>query len=211
MGLKGHEAGRLRQGPGAQASTQPGVGGIRPGGFGSVGGRRRDLGVSGTAWVDAGGESRAAGWEVCWLSMLAHSYSPVHSPHFWVSWGCAPGGGRTSPLSVLLSRQEPRQLVPQVPQQGLHRSLWARASEEAEGVQRGAPTHSPCLGQDGLCESVLRVHGRLPSLVCPSFSLGLSGTFLSEHLNLPAGSTLFPYRLFDSSSTWFQLIFLALR
>lgn len=68
------------------------------GALGVFGGRRWDLGVSGTTWVDARGEFRATGWE-------ASSFLLTHAPR----------GARTSPLPVLLLRQEPGQLVPQVP------------------------------------------------------------------------------------------------
>lgn len=82
MSLKGHAAGRLWQGSGAQAGTQPGVGGIKSGGaLGVLRRKRQDLGVSGTTWVDAGGESRPTGWAASsFLHVHSHSLSLLPGP-----------------------------------------------------------------------------------------------------------------------------------
>lgn len=163
----------------------PGVGGIKSeGALGVLGWRRKDLGVSGTTWVDAGGESRAC------------SFLLVHSPRFW---GHAPGEVRTSPLPKLLLRQEPRQLILQAP------AGPAQITEgQGNGRDRKEPGTPPAPPSPG-CS--LPVQGWVCLFPCrrprprppPRQGLGL-----------PTGSTLFSYCLCDPFSTRFHPVSLAL-
>ena len=102
-------------------------------------GRRQDLGVSRTAWVDVGSESWATGWEACWLFPLAHSYSCVHSPHSWIFWGHAPGGSQNVPSPHAPLKGGAWAAGPWAPLQNLHRSRRGRAAEETRRSLAQAP------------------------------------------------------------------------